>query len=333
VSSSSDDSSDTRAGRRPSAGRPPKGERDERKRRRRRRERAPNVDPQRSVLLTRMEEAEQKPRKARRRRSRHSVGLFFSCHGGNGTTTIATHVGALLASRGKRTCLLDLDLQFGDALAALNLRGRCPLSEVATEKSLYDGDRLDPDLFLARLPRHASGLFVLSQVGHVDGLSEVGPDKLPGLLRQIRRCFDVVLIDGIRDFNDVALAALDVTDRIALVTAQDVPSLRGLVMRLEIFKRLGYSLGELNLLVSRFSKRAPIPLDAIAASVQLEPRFVVEDDFKLVHKALSDGHLLTEVAPRAQVTQDLIGIVEDLFGVPCTESGKGLLGRLLGVSG
>lgn len=298
-----------------------------------RRRRKAEIDPQKSVLLDRISEADRRPRRPRRRRSRHTVGMFFSCHGGNGSTTIATHVGALLASRGKRTALLDLDLQFGDALATLNLRARCPLSEIASDRGLYDGERLDPDLLLTRLPRHGSGLFVLSQVGHVDGLGEVTPAVFPELLRQLRRCFDVLLLDGIRDFGDLALAALDVTDHVVLVGAQDLPTLRGLVMRLEIFKRLGYSPGELNLLVSRYSKKAPVALDAISAAVQIEPRFVVEDDFKLVHRALSEGSTLLEIAPRAQITQDLVAVVEDLFGVARSDSNVGLIGRLLGVNG
>lgn len=289
----------------------------------------------RSLLATRMGDDDH-PIKLRavhakrRRRSKHRLALFFSCHGGTGTTFLSASVATMLARAGRRTCLLDLDLQFGDALAALDLRPRCSISEVTSDETLREGSKVDRDLLLTRLPRHPSGLFVLSQVGDVEGLGDVSIDDLTDLLRQLRRIFEFVIVDGVRDFNDLALTTLDVADTIALVATQDVSTLRGLVLRLEIFKRLGYEPADLRLVVNRFARKSLVPLDAIANSVDLEPSFVVEDDYKLAHRVLNEGRALLDVAPRAQMTLDVALIVEHLFSVSFGNEKAGLLDRLLG---
>ena len=81
------------------------------------------------------------------------VITVFSPKGGSGKTTIAVNLAIALASAGKRTLLLDLDLQFGDAGIMLGL---------ATDKTLYDlvgsPGQLDSDKLLGFTTTHASGL-------------------------------------------------------------------------------------------------------------------------------------------------------------------------------
>jgi pilus assembly protein CpaE len=241
-------------------------------------------------------------------------------------------MGAMLARGGKRTCIVDLDLQFGDALTALNLKGRCPISEVMSDLKAAGRQGLDRDHLWSQLPRYGSRLWVLSQVGCVEGLAGIGPDRLPRLLRAVRRCFDVTIVDGIRDFSDLALAALDVADQVVMVATQDVPTLRGLALRSDIFQQLGYELDELKIVLNRYSEKGVVPLAAISDSLDVEPAFLVSNEFRTVHRAINDGEPLGDSAPRARATRDIAAMVEQLYGVTAAEVGErqGLLKRILG---
>jgi pilus assembly protein CpaE len=247
-----------------------------------------------------------------------SVTLFLSCTGGAGATTIASTVAAMLARAGKQVCLLDLDFQFGGALTALNLTNRYPLStimaDLTTNAKQRPDRRLTSEQLLARLPRHAdTGLHVVSQVGHVDGVSQIDPKIFTRLLRGLRRVFDHVIIDGVRDFNDFALSAMDMSDNIVMVATQDVPSLRGLVMRLELLGRLSFDQAAVHVVLNRFSRRGPVPPTTIE-SVGITPSFTVANDFKAVHGALGDGETLFDACPRSKVTQDIQIMARHLYG-------------------
>lgn len=254
----------------------------------------------------------------------------MACHGGVGATTLAASVGAFVAQGGRRACIVDLDLQFGAVLTTLNLKGRFPLSELAAELRAHGKSGLDKAMLRGRLPRWGDALWVATQVGCVEGLAEVEADRMATLLEQIKRCFDVTLIDGVRDFNDLALAALDVADRVVLVATQDVPALRGLAARLDILRRLGYETNELHVVLNRYSEKGPVPLEAIIESLGVRPAFLVANDFKTVHRAINDGVPLPVGAPQARVTQSIAALVEALFAVPVSIERPGLWKRLLG---
>src|SRR5581483_9715993 len=81
----------------------------------------------------------------------------FSPKGGTGKTVIATNLAAALAKQdGRRTLLLDLDLQFGDAAIMLGLE---------PEKTIFDfvnaPGELDPDKLAGYTTKHKSGLDIL----------------------------------------------------------------------------------------------------------------------------------------------------------------------------
>ena len=69
-------------------------------------------------------------------------------------------------------------------------------------------------------------MFAVSQASHLDDLDAQLVERLPALMTTLAEHFDYVLVDGIRDLGDYALAVLDMTDDIVLVLTQDVPAVR-----------------------------------------------------------------------------------------------------------
>ena len=181
------------------------------------------------------------------------VTAFFPAKGGMGATSLATHLAGALARQGRRVCLVDLDFELGDVLSFLDMKGTYTLADVAANTH-----RLDRELLDASVPRHASGVWVLSQCDAVADGERLDPGAVAGVLRFLRRHYDHVVVDGLRDFGDLAFAALDVATRIALVVTQEVPAVRSAQRCAAYFGQLGYDSGRLLLLVNRYHKGSPI---------------------------------------------------------------------------
>lgn len=253
---------------------------------------------------------------------RGAILVFFGCRGGTGSSVLAANLGCELARAGLSTCLVDLDLQLGEALTMLGLEAGLPLSSLA-------GQSVDWEMLSPRLPRHVSGLCALSQTGYLDDLSQFQASHIPPLLRNLASQFSVVIVDGVRDFNDHALAALDVADRVILVATQDVPAVRGAARRLSICRRLGYSAEKFMLLLNRFDKRCRLTPAMVAEEIGMAPSFTVVNDFPLVERAINEGSTFRDLRPQAELTRQMEAMARHLFGIR-SSGPKSLWKRLLG---
>jgi len=251
------------------------------------------------------------------------VAVFFSCHGGSGSSMLAANVASVAAETGRQSCIVDLDLQLGDVLTLLDLEGGCPMSKIAADMENFDWDMLSP-----LLARHKSGLAAMSQVGHIEELSELDPGRIPTFLRYLQEHFTITVVDGLRDFSDHALAAMDVASRIVLVLTQDVAAIRGARIRLDLLKRLGYSDEKFQVLLNRFDPKNKLSLEHVSEALGLPISITVPNDFRLVHQSITAGRTLKEMNPQAKITMAVDKAARDILDLPEPEPRKGFFGRL-----
>lgn len=228
------------------------------------------------------------------------VTAVFPAKGGMGATSLAIHLAGALRRAGKRVCLLDLDLELGDVLSFLDLHGTYSLADVAANTH-----RLDRDLLDASVPHHGSGVYVLSQCEKIAEGERLDPGKVVTVLRFLRQHYDHVIVDGLRDFGDIALAALDLADRILLVVTQEVPAVRSAQRCAEYFRQLGFETKRVMLVVNRYHKGSPITRQVVEETVGLPVGQVVGNDFQALSRAVNRGVLLWEEAPRSTVVRDV----------------------------
>jgi Mrp family chromosome partitioning ATPase len=116
------------------------------------------------------------------------VVLISSSIPGEGKTTLARSLAALVGALGRRVLLLDLNLQQG-----------------SLPRELYDtSERGNVDLFLQHRPpveriRHIAeaGFDYLPMLGHRrNRRTLLASEQMPGLIRQLRERYDCVIIDG-----------------------------------------------------------------------------------------------------------------------------------------
>ncbi|MDP9275363.1 MAG: AAA family ATPase [Chloroflexota bacterium] len=162
-----------------------------------------------------------RPRGERAQRGR--LLAVYSPKGGVGTTTTATNLAVALASRANaRVALIDLDLQFGDVGAVLDLHSANSIAELIGHGEL--GLELIDETFM----KHTSGLRVLVAPDDLEVVSAIDPDDVIRLLEQLRPFFDYIVCDLWSSFEDLTIGVLRAADRVLLVTTPELPALRNL---------------------------------------------------------------------------------------------------------
>jgi pilus assembly protein CpaE len=254
------------------------------------------------------------------------VITVFGAKGGVGATAIATNLAGAMQRRSLRVCLVDLDLYLGDVLAFLDIPGSYSITDVLANMS-----RLDRELLATSVTKHRSGVSVLAQSSKVEEAEQIkGPD-VTALLEFLRRNYDFVIVDGVRGFDELSLAALDGSQHVFMTLTQDVPAVRNGQRCLELFGRLQYDQNRIKLLLNRYTKASKITIEVVGETLGQSLTHTISNDFLLLIDAINRGVLLTEVAPRARITQDIEGLIPHLLPEKAPRMRRqSLLGTLFG---
>jgi pilus assembly protein CpaE len=233
----------------------------------------------------------------------------FPAKGGVGATAVATNLAGALQRAGHRVCLLDLNLHLGDVLSFLDLPGTFSITDVIANMK-----RLDRDLLDTSITRHTSGVRVLAQSGKVEEAEHVKGSDISALVDFLRQHYDRVVIDGLRGFDEIALAALDASNFVLMVLTQDVPAVRNTQRCLDLFRRLGYEGDRVLLILNRYLKGSKITSEVITDALGVAPSHLLANDFAAVISAINRGNLLIESAPRSKLTRDIDELVPLIGG-------------------
>jgi pilus assembly protein CpaE len=196
---------------------------------------------------------------------------------------------------------------------------------------LQNMGRLDRELLESSMMRHPSGVNVLAQSGKMEEAEHIKGSDIANLLTFLRKHYNFVILDGVKGFDEVSLAALDGSQHVLMVLTQDVPAVRNGQRCLDLFNRLGYDQTKVKLILNRYQKSSKITLDVVADTLKVGVSHAIANDFVSVIDAINRGLLLKDAAPRAKLTQDIQGLVQLVAG---SRKGEGprrsFLGGLFG---
>jgi pilus assembly protein CpaE len=164
------------------------------------------------------------------------------------------------------------------------------------------------------MAKHSSGMNLLAQSGKMEEADQVKATDVVGLIQFLRRNYDKVIIDGVRGFDEISLAALDGSQFLLMIMTQDVPAVRNGQRCLDLFTRLGYDETKIKLVLNRFQKSSKITSEVVSETLKLPVAHTISNDFVSVINAINRGMLLSEVAPRAHLTKDIEELVPLLAG-------------------
>jgi Flp pilus assembly CpaE family ATPase len=164
------------------------------------------------------------------------VVTVFAAKGGCGKTTFAINLAvALAAAAGRRVCIVDLDLSFGDVAISVQVD---PARTIVD--ALAMAGHLDNTGASSLLTRYRPNLeMLLAPV--TPGDAEKIPAGLVGeLLGVLRGFFDYVVVDTPAQFSEHVLTAMDAAAHHVLLTTPDVPALKNLRITLDMLDLLSY---------------------------------------------------------------------------------------------
>jgi MinD-like ATPase involved in chromosome partitioning or flagellar assembly len=238
----------------------------------------------------------------------NQVVVFFSCKGGSGATALSANVAHYCASEKKKTVLVDLDLQLGDALAAMSLQPAMTIAKAMEEVQRGTAINTLP------LPRHTTGVSVLSQVGSLDDLDKISSEGISRFVEGLRGSFDTIVVDGVRDFSDNVLAVLDMADKIAIVTVQEVLAIKRARWAFGILRKIGFDGRDITVVINRYTNDEMIPFRTLKQMFDPAPVFAVPADGPLVLQSLNHGTPLLELSPQHTVTRNIARLAKNLLG-------------------
>lgn len=246
---------------------------------------------------------------------------FMPCKGGSGATFLATNLGWQLAERGS-VILIDLNLQFGDALAFVH-DGK-PASTIADVAK--DIARLDASLLAASTVRVAPNYNILSAPEDLARAVEVKPEHVNAILDLATTQYDFVILDVARNLDTLTIHALDKASRIFGVMQSALPDLRNAAKACNAFRALGYSGDKAEVVVNRFEKTSEIGLEQIHRALGPVTLRTVPNAYSDVSTSINHGEALIKTSKSSAVVKALAELAQSLS--PRPEDSRGLFERL-----
>jgi pilus assembly protein CpaE len=144
--------------------------------------------------------------------------------GGAGSTALLTQLAIRFAlneaAHERETCLIDFDMQFGDAAFQLGVRAKLSLADL-----LDAGTRLDGDLLRATTTEHASGLKIIAAPPEMMPLEGIPSEHVLQIADGATREFGTVFAELPTNWTNWSLSLVARSDLVILVTDLTVTGL------------------------------------------------------------------------------------------------------------
>ncbi|MDX1351390.1 MAG: AAA family ATPase [Thiomicrorhabdus sp.] len=260
-------------------------------------------------------------------KSKGAVTSFISAKGGSGATTIAVNVAEILAhSFNAKVLLIDLDIQFGDAVLLLDLK---PSNNVL--EALLQPNRVDSVFLDALITKHDSGLDVLASPADISPMGGISPDGVTNVINAAAEVYDFVILDVPRVLTSWTMTALRESDPIMVVGQNNLSTIRDVKLLLDRMGREGIRTTNIEVINNRaMAKVSSIPIDKLKETLGIEKIRKVNNDHKTVALSQSQGRSVEDVSKRSDFTKDLKAIAEYLYVLQKGEDKKkgGLFSKL-----
>jgi pilus assembly protein CpaE len=232
----------------------------------------------------------------------------FSPKGGTGKTVIATNLAAALSKAAdRRTLLLDLDLQFGDAAIMLGIE---------PEKTIFDfvnaPGELDPDKLAGYTTKHKSGLDILPAPLRPEDAELVTEAKLGRLIEVARATYDAIVVDTSPFFHGPMLATLDRTDELLLVCSLDVPTLKNVRLALGTLEMLSFPPARIRVVLNRANSKVGMKQREVEAALEVKVHYEVPSD-RAVPLSVNKGAPAVLSDPGSDFSRSIEAMAKGIF--------------------
>ncbi|GGI88450.1 pilus assembly protein CpaE [Polymorphobacter multimanifer] len=244
-------------------------------------------------------------------RRRGKVISLLGALGGVGATSLATQLGVIWAATA-RVCLIDLDVQFGNAALYLNLRPRLTVADLVDA-----GERMDAEFLASVAETHNSGMAVVGAPIDIVPLDMVTPDAVQRMLALAADTYDVVLVDLPDAWINWSAAALTRSDVVLLVSELSVAGVHQAKRQLEMIDANGLS-DRVLLVFNRVATSLFRKVDLTQTEQALKRKVdvVVSNDYAAMSAAIDEGRPVSTIKIKSRIEKDLRMLVATLDALP-----------------
>ncbi len=244
--------------------------------------------------------------------------------GGIGKTVTSCNLSVALATRGIRTVLVDLDLQFGDCALSLGLTPDTTSFDLAISGGSLDAEKLD-----AFLLTHSSGLRVLAAPARPDQAASVSAEFIADVFGVLREQFDFVIADTPPSFTPEVITTIDASTAICMVGMLDALSLKNTRLGMETLDLMGYDPGRVRIVLNRANTSVGITRADVLSILGRNPDILVPSH-RDIARSVNEGSPVVISQRRSEAARAFESLAT-LFGSaaeseePNPRKGRGLI--------
>ncbi len=225
--------------------------------------------------------------------TRSPLVVVLGPKGGVGKTTIATNLATTLAQRGKRTLVIDLDLQFGDVGLVLGVEPDHTIHDLVSAQGRLDGERLS-----GFVGRSGDGVDVLLAPVRPDQAEAVTPERVAELLDVARHEYDVVVVDTPPAFTSTTITAIDNAQHAVMVGTLDLPGLKNMKVGLETLDLMDFPRERILTVLNRSDSKVGLLAHDVKKVLGATPQLEIPSD-RRVPRSLNAARALVITEPKA----------------------------------
>ena len=201
----------------------------------------------------------------------HKIAVF-SLRGGVGVSTLATNLAAGMTQLwGEGSALVDMAFFNGQSALMFDLPMRNTWGDLAD----IPVDEIDGDVVDKVLLHHSSGTRVLAAPRSAINADMISEEKVARVLDLLSTHYPYVIYDLPHDFSPTTLEALDRADKILLVLAPELASVRSAGLALSVFEELGYDDSKVDLVLNWNFQSQGLPRGEIETALKRKLSIVI----------------------------------------------------------